>query len=160
VRLVLIAAVVGMPVMFALSVSPVTGDAGSGIADIWTALVLLAAAVMIVRRVLSFGTVTLQSIYGALSAYLVIGFMFAAVFAAIYHFSGDQFFVRGEKASTQTFQYFSYTTLTTLGYGDFTAGYSSGRAVAVLEALTGQVFLATLVARLVAAFRVQRDPQD
>jgi voltage-gated potassium channel Kch len=110
--------------------------------------------------VLAFGTVTLQSIYGAISAYLVIGFMFAAVFAAIYHFSGDQFFLPGEAASTQTFQYFSYTTLTTLGYGDFTAGYSSGRAVAVLEALTGQVFLATLVARLVAAFRVQRDPQD
>ncbi len=157
VRLVLIVAVVGLPVMFALSFSTVTGDAGSGIADIWTALVLLAAAIMIVRRVLAFGTVTLQSIYGALSAYLVIGFMFAAVFAAIYHFSGDQFFVAGEAANTQTFQYFSYTTLTTLGYGDFTAEANSGRAIAVLEALTGQVFLATLVARLVAAFRSSGD---
>ena len=160
VRLVLIAAVVGMPVMFALSVSPATGNTGSGIADIWTALVLLAAAVMIVRRVLAFGTVTLQSIYGAISAYLVLGFMFAAVFAAIYHFSGDQFFVSGERANTQTFQYFSYTTLTTLGYGDFTAGSSSGRAVAVLEALTGQIFLATLVARLVAAFRAPSERRD
>jgi len=159
VRLVLIAAIVGLPVMFFLSFSTVTGDTGSGIADLWTALVLLAAAVMIVRRVLAFGTVTLQSIYGAISAYLVLGFMFAAAFAAIYHFSGDKFFVPGEEASTQTFQYFSYTTLTTLGYGDFTAHYSSGQAVAVLEALTGQIFLATLVARLVAAFRV-RDPQD
>jgi hypothetical protein len=160
VRLVLVAAVVGMPVMFFLSFSTATGDAGTGTADIWTALVLLAAAVMIVRRVLAFGTVTLQSIYGALSAYLVLGFMFAAVFAAIYHFSGDQFFVPGEKASTQTFQYFSYTTLTTLGYGDFTAAANSGRAVAVLEALTGQIFLATLVARLVAAFRAPSDRRD
>ncbi len=159
VRLVLLAAVVGLPVMFVLSFSTVTGDVGSGIADLWTALVLLAAAVMIVRRVLAFGTVTLQSIYGALSAYLVLGFMFAAVFAAIYHFSGDTFFVSGEQANTQTFQYFSYTTLTTLGYGDFTAYSNSGRAVAVLEALTGQVFLATLVARLVAAFRSPADRQ-
>jgi hypothetical protein len=159
VRLVLIAAVVGMPVMFALSFSTATGDVGSGIADLWTALVLLAAAVMIVRRVLAFGTVTLQSIYGALSAYLVLGFMFAAVFAAIYHFYGDQFFVTGEPANTQTFQYFSYTTLTTLGYGDFTAAANDGRAVAVLEALTGQIFLATLVARLVAAFRSTGDRQ-
>jgi hypothetical protein len=157
VRLVLLAAVVGLPVMFVLSFSTVTGDVGSGIADLWTALVLLAAAVMIVRRVLAFGTVTLQSIYGALSAYLVLGFMFAAVFAAIYHFSGDTFFVSGEQANTHTFQYFSYTTLTTLGYGDFTAHYNSGRAVAVLEALTGQIFLATLVARLVAAFRAPAD---
>ena len=159
VRLVLTAAVIGMPVMFALSFSTATGDVGSGIADMLTALVLLAASVMIVRRVLAFGTVTMQSIYGALSAYLVLGFMFAAVFAAIYHLSGDQFFVVGEKGSTQNFQYFSYTTLTTLGYGDFTAAASSGRSVAVLEALTGQVFLATLVARLVAAFRAPADRQ-
>ena len=57
----------------------------------------------------------------------------------------------------RTYQYFSFTTLTTLGYGDFTAGGSFGRAVAVLEALTGQIFLATLVARprarLVSAYR-------
>ena len=115
---------------------------------------------MIVRRVLAFGTVTLQSIYGAISAYLVLGFMFAAVFAAIYHLSGDKFFVHGEQANTQTFQYFSYTTLTTLGYGDFTAGYNPGRAIAVLEALTGQIFLATLVARLVAAFRAPSERRD
>ena len=159
VRLVVIAAVAGLPVMFFLSFSTVTGDIGRGIADLWTALVLLAAAIMIVRRVLAFGTVTLQSIYGAISAYLVLGFMFAAVFAAIYHFSGDQFFVSGESANTQTFQYFSYTTLTTLGYGDFTAAANSGRSVAVLEALTGQIFLATLVARLVAAFRSTGDRQ-
>ena len=63
--------------------------------------------------------------------------MFASLFAAIYHLSGDQFFVPGEVANTQTFQYFSFTTLTTLGYGDYTAYYSSGQAVAVLEALTG-----------------------
>ena len=65
---------------------------------------------------------------------------------------GD-FFVNGEPANIRTYQYFSFTTLTTLGYGDFTAGGSFGRAVAVLEALTGQVFLATLVARLVSAYR-------
>lgn len=153
VRLVLIIAVVGMPVMFFLAFSTSTGDAGTGIADIWTGLVLLVAAVLIIYRVLSFGTVTLQSIFGSFSAYLVVGLMFAAFFAAIYHFSGDKFFVTGETANTQTFQYFSFTTLTTLGYGDFTAAYSSGQAVAVLEALTGQIFLATLVARLVAAFR-------
>jgi hypothetical protein len=101
--------------------------------------------------------VTLQSIYGAIRAYLVIGLMFAAIFAAIYHFSGDKFFASGEQANPQTFQYFSFTTLTTLGYGDYTAVENSGRAIAVLEALTGQVFLATLVARLVAGFRSSGD---
>jgi hypothetical protein len=161
VRVVLIAAIIGLPVMFFLSFSKETGDHGTGIANIWTGLVLLAAAVLIVHRVLAFGTVTLQSIYGAFSAYLVLGLMFASFFAAIYHFSGDHFFVPGEQVhGSQTFQYFSFTTLTTLGYGDYTAGYSSGQAVAVMEALTGQIFLATLVARLVASFRSTRDGQS
>ena len=160
VRVVLATAIIGLPVMFFLSFSTATGDAGSGIANVWTGLVLLAAAVLIVHQVLAFGEVTLQSIYGAFSAYLVIGLMFASFFAAIYHFMDDKFFVLGEVVNgTQTFQYFSFTTLTTLGYGDYTAAYSSGQAVAVMEALTGQIFLATLVARLVSSFRSTRDRQ-
>jgi Ion channel len=160
VRIVLTTAVVGVLVMSALSFSTKTGDTGTGIANIWTGLVLLIAAVMIIYRVLAFGTVTLQSIFGAFSAYLVLGLMFASFFAAIYHFSGDKFFVPGEAVHVpQTFQYFSFTTLTTLGYGDYTAAYNGGQAVAVLEALVGQVFLATLVARLVAAFRGPDDRQ-
>jgi len=78
----------------------------------------------------------------------------------MYHFGGDQFFANEQMGNTQTFQYFSFTTLTTLGYGDFTALYNSGRAVAVMEALTGQIFLATLVARLVAAFRTSGDQES
>ena len=160
VRALLFVAVVGVPVFFALSLSTATGDVGTGIANVWTGLVLLAAVVLIVHRVLTFGSVTLQSIFGAFSAYLIVGLMFASFFAAMDHFGGGGFFANGEHANTQTFQYFSFTTLTTLGYGDFTALYSSGRAVAVLEALTGQVFLATLVARLVAAFRTSGDGQN
>jgi len=160
VRVLLVAAFFGVPVFFALSFSKATGDTGTGVADIWIGLVLLASAALIVRRVLGFGTVTLQSIFGALSAYLIVGLMFAAFFAAIDHLGSGHFFASGQPANTQTFQYFSFTTLTTLGYGDFTALGNSGRAVAVLEALTGQVFLATLVARLVAAFRAPADRQD
>jgi hypothetical protein len=132
-------------------------NAGYGAAEIWKALLLLFTAVLIVRRVLDRPTVTVQSIYGALSAYLIIGLMFAACYAAIWHLGGAPFFANGQPASTQTFQYFSFTTLTTLGYGDFTAAGNGGRAIAVMEALTGQVFLATLVARLVAAFRSPAD---
>jgi hypothetical protein len=160
VRLPLGAAVAGLPVMFALSFSAETGAAGTGIANAWTGLVLLAAVVTILHRVLACGTVTLQSIFGAISAYLIVGLMFAAFFGAIDHLGGGHFFAHGEKADTRTLQYFSFTTLTTLGYGDYTAAGGSGQAVAVLEALTGQIFLATLVARLVAAFRAPGDRQE
>jgi hypothetical protein len=128
-------------------------DTGAGLAEIWRGLVLLLTAVFIVRQVLAQPTVTIQSIYGALSAYLILGLMFAAFYSAISHLYTVPFFTDREIANTQTFQYFSFTTLTTLGYGDFTAAGSGGRAIAVMEALTGQVFLATLVARLVTAFR-------
>jgi Ion channel len=131
-----------------------TGSAaGAAASEAWKALMLLVTAAIIVRRVLAKPTVTVQSIYGALSAYLVVGLMFAACYAAIDHGTQQDFFASNEPATTQTFQYFSFTTLTTLGYGDFTAAESGGRSIAVLEALTGQVFLATLVARLVAAYR-------
>jgi hypothetical protein len=126
---------------------------GEGASDLWKGLMLLLTAGIIVRRVLIKPAVTVQSIYGALSAYLIIGFMFAAFFAAFQHLGSQPFFADHEKVTTQTLQYFSFTTLTTLGYGDYTAATNGGQALAVIEALTGQVFLATLVARLVAAYR-------
>jgi hypothetical protein len=125
--------------------------AGAALASLWTAIILALAVFYIVRQVLGQREITEQSIYGVLSAYMMIGLIFAAVYLAMWGFSG-QFFAHGAD-DTKTFQYFSFTTLTTLGYGDFTAATDAGRAVAVLEAMSGQMFLATLVARLVAGFR-------
>ena len=129
------------------------GGPGAGVANMWTALVLLLSAVLIIWRVLSRPEISLQSIYGAISAYMILGLMFAAVYAGMHNLGEPKFFASGERSNTQTFQYFSFTTLTTLGYGDYTAAQPPGQAVAVIEAMTGQIFLATLVARLVAGFR-------
>jgi Ion channel len=150
-------AVIGTAVTFYTSLSG--ARVGKATEDFWKALLLLTAAVMVVRRVLAKPTVTIQSIYGALSAYLITGLMFASVFAGMNHLGTSDFFADNQLANTQTFQYFSFTTLTTLGYGDFTAAESGGRSIAVLEALTGQIFLATLVARLVAAYRTPDRPE-
>jgi hypothetical protein len=137
----------------ALAASLTGTQAGEGTAELWKGVVLLMTVILVVRRVLARPIVDLQSIYGALSAYLITGLMFAAFYAAIDHLTHSPFFANNQPANTQTFQYFSFVTLTTLGYGDFTAAQNGGRAVAVLEALAGQVFLATLVARLVSAYR-------
>jgi len=128
---------------------------GAALASAWTALILLLAVFFILRQVLIQPEITLQSIYGVLSAYMMIGLIFAAVYVAMWKFAGSPFFTGVTQSDTNTkeFQYFSFTTLTTLGYGDFTAVGDGGRAVAVLEAMIGQMFLATLVARLVAGFR-------
>ena len=127
--------------------------AGQGAAELWKALVLLMTAVVVIRRVLAKPTVTIQSLYGAISAYMIVGLMFAACYAAIQLVDSQPFFADNQPTSTQTLQYFSFTTLTTLGYGDFTAARSGGRSIAVLEAMAGQVFLATLVTRLVSAYQ-------
>jgi ion channel len=134
-------------------------EAALGAAQIWTGLILLATVIVIVRRILASTSVTLQSIYAALAAYMILGLMFAAFFAAMSHLGSGPFFANGSPGNTKTFQYFSFTTLTTLGYGDFTAASNAGRAVAVMEAMVGQIFLATLVARLVSAFRPSRPPE-
>ncbi len=148
--------IVGSAVTFLTSVNG--SRPATAAEDLWKALVLLLATVMVVRRVLARPTVTIQSIYGALSAYLITGLMFASIYAALNQLGASDFFASSQPANTQTFQYFSFTTLTTLGYGDFTAAASGGRAISVLEALTGQVFLATLVARLVSAYRGPAPP--
>jgi hypothetical protein len=159
-----LAAVLGVASAVAAGVAAVSANqTAQAASDVWSAVVLLLSVVVIVDRVLRLERVTAQSIYGALSAYLLIGLMFAAWYAAISGLVSGPFFVNSEPANAETLQYFSFTTLTTLGYGDFTAAGSLGRALAVLEAIAGQVFLATLVARLVSAYgtsRRQRPPGE
>jgi hypothetical protein len=127
-----------------------------GIADLWSALVLLMTVVIIIERVVRLSEVTAQSLYAAFSAYLLIGLMFSALYGALSFFVSGPFFANSQPANPQTLQYFSFATLTTLGYGDFTAVGSLGRSIAVLEALGGQIFLATLVARLVSLYGTAR----
>src|SRR5258708_2706300 len=105
-RLVGAAALIGSVAAFGVSLT--SADVGKGAADIWKGLILLFTAVLIVRRVLARPTVTLQSIYGALSAYIIIGLMFAAFYAAFGHLAAGHFFANGETGNTQTFQYFSF----------------------------------------------------
>lgn len=156
-RLVIAAGfVISLPVIVVASHQG--GDAGRGVASAWKALLLLVIVAMIMRQILIARAVTLQSIYGAISTYLIIGLMFSAIYGAIYFLHGRQFFAPHEQGTSSNFQYFSFTTLTTLGYGDFTAALNGGRAVAMLEAMTGQIFLATLVAKLVATFPTSGQP--
>ncbi len=127
-------------------------DEVRGVTALWLALVLGATVVLVVRHILRHPVVTLQTIAGALSAYMLIGLMFAEIYTAVARLDPAPFFAAGQTVDSATVQYFSFATLTTLGYGDFTAARNAARAVAVLEALIGQVFLATLVARLVSNF--------
>ena len=154
-RIVLVLGSVGT--LLVLVLAPQSGIRAT--TALWLALVLGATVVLVVRHVLRHRVVTLQTIAGALSAYMLIGLMFAEIYTAMSRLGQEPFFAGAQPADPATVQYFSFTTLTTLGYGDFTATHNAGRAVAVLEALVGQIFLATLIARLVSNF-VPRAPHD
>lgn len=151
-RVVLAVGTIGVGV----AVAAAPGDLTEGILSSWIALVLATTIVVVVLRILRHRVVTGQTIFGALSAYLMIGFFFSAVFTAIDRLGSESFFAGGQSANSATIQYFSFVTLSTTGYGDYTAAGEAGRSMAVLEALLGQIFLVTLVARLVALFGTAR----
>jgi hypothetical protein len=134
----------------------VSGRLIEGLAALWTATILLLTVSVVVRRVLRHRVVTMQTVFGALSAYLLIGFMFAALFTAAAKLTTTPLFADGEPADPNGIQYFAFITLTTTGYGDLTPAGQPGRSLAVLEALAGQIFLVTLVARLVSVLGTDR----
>ena len=134
----------------------VADSTARGLGELWFGVVFLLTLIAVLRRVLIHQEVTLETICGALSAYLLLGLMFGSVYGAMADLGDQQVFVQVAEPSVALRMYFSFTTLTTLGYGDVTAATDLGRAVATLEAVFGQIFLVTLIARLVANFAGRR----
>ena len=131
----------------------------SGFAESITAIVAVilpaAAIVVLVRRIVEdLPSVSARTILGLLSVYLLIGMTFAALFATIAVISDEPFFAQTKTAEPVDFTYFSFVTLSTVGYGDLTAANPMPRMLAAIEGLIGQLYLVTVVA--VAVSRVRR----
>jgi Ion channel len=109
-----------------------------------------AIIVGVVRTVRARQAVTFEAVLGVLSVYLLLGMFFAFVFGTIDRLGGGPFFAGGQSAGLSNCLYFSFTTLTTAGYGDFTARTNLGHTLSVSEALLGQIYLVTVVSLLVA----------
>ena len=104
-------------------------------------LLAFAAPVIILRRILSSPTITVRLVLGALAIYLLVGLTYAYLYPVIGVLSNEPFFLQTPAPAAIDYLYFSYVTLTTVGYGDFTAATSAGRMFAVSEALVGQLYL-------------------
>jgi len=114
---------------------------------IWVAIAVV-SPVVVLRRVLSQQEVTIETLWGAMSVYLLMAIAYNYVFIEVQQFGSVPFF--GVEETTTSFMYFSVVTMTTLGYGDLAPATDVGRFFAITEAIIGQVFLVTIVARLVS----------
>jgi hypothetical protein len=130
------------------------GTTAAGVAAIATGLLVAlappAVVIGIVRDLRATGTVTLTAVAGVLCLYLLVGLFFAFAYVAVQNLGGAPFFANGDAATSARSLYFSFVTMTTVGYGDFTARTNLGHTLAVTEALLGQIYLVTVVAAIVS----------
>lgn len=151
-------AAVAIVVLVALVQALIGREGNDGSTYIVFILVLI-APVVVLNRILRHEVIGTETILGAVCVYVLLGIAFAGIYAGMDDFEHGTFFAeKVHPAANVEFLYFSFITLTTVGFGDLTPGTDPARVVVTLEALIGQVFLVTLVARLVSLYGVRRAP--
>jgi Ion channel len=112
-------------------------------------------AVLIILQMIAGSTeVTRETIFAAVVAYLLIALMWAFLYMILEMVAPGSFSFpdKSIRVETMQFEYFSFITITTLGYGDITPLTNRASALTLLEAIIGQIYLVVLVAWLVGMF--------
>jgi hypothetical protein len=135
---------------------PHTPTGGGGMAVV-SGLLYVAAPVIIVRHLVLRRTVDTQTVLGAIAAYLMAGMSFAFAYRALGALQAGSFFGSQGEGSFSEDLFFSFTTLTTTGYGNLVPATNPGQTFAVGEMLVGQLFLVTAVAKVVSTWRPGQD---
>ena len=127
------------------------------------ALLLIISPVVILRRIGRHDKVTATTIWGAIAAYLAFGMAFSLLYAGIFRMDPNAFANMTGQGLSET-NYFSFVTMTTLGYGDIAPLEDVPRALVVFQTLIGQIYLVVIVARVVSLlgkpFEPIRDLRD
>ncbi len=148
------AAGVGAVMAFAV-VGIAIGIIPSSLATAVYALATAAVPVVLIRgllRLLSERGVTVQAVAGALAIYLSVGLVFAWIISFVAYVNSTPYFAQHTSGTVGDRVYFSFTVLTTTGFGDFTAASPVGHALAVIEMLIGQLYLVTVIGMMIGHF--------
>jgi len=129
-------------------------DLAFAVIALLVALIPVALAGGVLRLIRERG-VTFEVVAGALTIYLVVGILFAAIIAFVADVQTGAYF-HESNVTTGEMIYYSFTVLTTTGFGDYTAATSFGHALAVLEMLTGQLYLVTVIGLVVGNYAGRR----
>jgi voltage-gated potassium channel len=127
-------------------------DTSLGIIAVLQGTILAILVVAIISRFLGHERVTEQTVLAVICVYVLFGLIFAMFTFGLNSATGRQFFVQNPTPAFSDFVYFSFVVLTTLGFGDLTPATEGGMAIVAFEALLGQLFLVTVVARLVSLY--------
>lgn len=121
-------------------------------------LFMLVVALSLLGQVFSPGEITLDRIFGAISVYFLMALAWGLGYVLLENLYPGSFAGRllAEGGHVPDLVYFSYVTLTTLGYGDIVPATPVARSLSLLEATVGVLYMATLVARLVGLYRSQK----
>ena len=154
-RRLIVAAAVISTIVVGVVITSLTGNGKTvaGIAAIANGLLVVLAPPAVViglfRNLRATGTVTVTVVAGVLCLYLLLGLFFAFAYVAVQNLGGAPFFANSAAATSARSLYFSFVTMTTVGYGDYTARTNLGHTMSVTEALLGQIYLVTVVAAIV-----------
>jgi hypothetical protein len=143
----------GLTIALAIAGAAFGGSLWLNLASLVQVTLLAVAMLSVLRRVVTAPEVGFRTILGAVSVYTVLGILFTFLYGAIDRMQGGAFFEGVPHPQGSDFLFFSYTTLTTTGYGNLVAGGQPGRMISGLEMMIGQIFLVTLVAGLVSLWR-------
>ncbi|MFN8174572.1 MAG: ion channel [Solirubrobacteraceae bacterium] len=143
------AAVIAIALVASITGLAVGGDAAEDSTRIVNVLFIAATPAAIMRDIFRYPEITLRTVFGVLAVYLLIGLFFAALYTAVASLTSGPFFAQGTSGNVADRLYFSFVTITTTGYGDYTPATRVGRSLAVAEALIGQLYLVTLVSLIV-----------
>ena len=127
-----------------------TSEATTGWFFAVNVLLVAAAPIAIAHALYQRSVIDTRTVLGAVCIYLLLGIMFAFLYAAIGAIGSDPYFVQTKDPGIQIYLYFSFVTQTTVGYGDYTAATNLGRTLATTQALLGQLYLVTVIAVLVS----------